>query len=70
MSARIVPRQDMDLYGPGGSSMDRDTDLFVQAFWVKCRDVIRPVLDLVIEQGAAGVTMEAVAARAATRTAR
>ena len=28
--------------------MDRDTDLFVQAFWVKCRDVIRPVLDLVI----------------------
>ena len=29
--------------------MDRDNDLFVQAFWVKCRDVIRPVLDLVIE---------------------
>jgi hypothetical protein len=29
--------------------MDRDTDLFVQAFWVKCRDVIRPVLDLVID---------------------
>lgn len=28
--------------------MDRDADLFVQAFWVKCRDVIRPVLDLVI----------------------
>ena len=28
--------------------MDVDTDLFVQAFWVKCRDVIRPVLDLVI----------------------
>ncbi len=25
--------------------MDRDTDLFVQAFWVKCRDVIRPELD-------------------------
>jgi hypothetical protein len=29
--------------------MDADTDLFVQAFWVKCRDVIRPVLDLVID---------------------
>jgi hypothetical protein len=29
--------------------MDRDTDLFVQAFWVKCRDVIRPELDRVIE---------------------
>ena len=29
--------------------MDRDTDLFVQAFWVKCRDVVRPVLDLMIE---------------------
>ncbi len=29
--------------------MNRDTDLFVQAFWVKCRDVIRPVLDLMIE---------------------
>jgi hypothetical protein len=29
--------------------MDVDTDLFVQAFWVKCRDVIRPVLDLKIE---------------------
>jgi hypothetical protein len=30
--------------------MDRDTDLFVQAFWVKCRDVIRPELDRVIEE--------------------
>jgi hypothetical protein len=30
--------------------MDRDTDLFVQAFWVKCRDVIRPELDLVVDQ--------------------
>ena len=30
--------------------MDRDTDLFVQAFWVKCRDVIRPELDRCIEQ--------------------
>ena len=29
--------------------MNADTDLFVQAFWVKCRDVIRPVLDLVID---------------------
>jgi hypothetical protein len=29
--------------------MDRDTDLFVQAFWVKCRDVIRPALDLVVD---------------------
>lgn len=25
--------------------MDTETDLFVQAFWVKCRDVIRPELD-------------------------
>jgi len=30
--------------------MDRDTDLFVQAFWVKCRDVIRPELDLVVDE--------------------
>jgi hypothetical protein len=30
--------------------MDRDTDLFVQAFWVKCRDVIRPEIDRVIEE--------------------
>src|SRR5262245_38504895 len=30
--------------------MDRDTDLFVQAFWVKCRDVIRPELDRIIEE--------------------
>lgn len=29
--------------------MDRDTDLFVQAFWVKCRDVVRPELDRVID---------------------
>ena len=28
--------------------MDRDTDLFVQAFWVKCREVIRPEIDLAI----------------------
>jgi hypothetical protein len=26
--------------------MDRDTDLFVQAFWVKCREVIRPEIDI------------------------
>ena len=30
--------------------MDRDTDLFVQAFWVKCRDIIRPELDRTIEE--------------------
>jgi hypothetical protein len=30
--------------------MDRDTDLFVQAFWVKCRDVIRPELDRTVEE--------------------
>ena len=29
--------------------MDRDTDLFVQAFWVKCRDVVRPELDRAID---------------------
>lgn len=29
--------------------MDRDTDLFVQAFWVKCRDVIRPELDRTVD---------------------
>lgn len=29
--------------------MDRDTDLFVQAFWVKCRETIRPELDLTID---------------------
>jgi hypothetical protein len=25
--------------------MNQDTDLFVQAFWVKCREVIRPEID-------------------------
>lgn len=25
--------------------MDAETDLFVQAFWVKCREIIRPALD-------------------------
>jgi hypothetical protein len=28
--------------------MDRDTDLFIQAFWVKCREVIRPAIDTAI----------------------
>jgi hypothetical protein len=30
--------------------MDRDTDLFVQAFWVKCRDVVRPELDRAVDE--------------------
>jgi hypothetical protein len=25
--------------------MDQDRDLFVQAFWVKCREVVRPEID-------------------------
>lgn len=29
--------------------MDTDTDLFVQAFWVKCRDIIRPELDVAVD---------------------
>lgn len=29
--------------------MDTETDLFVQAFWVKCRDVIRPELDEAVD---------------------
>src|SRR5262245_22275629 len=28
--------------------MDRNTDLFVQAFWVRCRETIRPELDAVV----------------------
>jgi hypothetical protein len=28
--------------------MDRDTDIFVQAFWVKCRETIRPELDQMV----------------------
>lgn len=28
--------------------MDRNIDLFVQAFWVKCREVIRPEIDSAI----------------------
>jgi hypothetical protein len=28
--------------------MDQDTSLFVQAFWVKCREVIRPEIDSAI----------------------
>jgi hypothetical protein len=30
--------------------MDRDTDLFIQAFWVKCREVIRPEIDSAIAE--------------------
>ncbi|MFZ5784592.1 MAG: hypothetical protein ACOY4R_30730 [Pseudomonadota bacterium] len=33
--------------------MDRDTNLFVQAFWVKCRETIRPELDRLIGRLAA-----------------
>ena len=29
--------------------MNQDTDLFVQAFWVKCREVIRPEIDATID---------------------
>jgi hypothetical protein len=29
--------------------MDTETDLFVQAFWVKCRDIIRPELDVAVD---------------------
>jgi hypothetical protein len=29
--------------------MDQDTDLFVQAFWVKCREVIRPEIDATVD---------------------
>jgi hypothetical protein len=29
--------------------MDTETDLFVQAFWVKCREVIRPELDEAVD---------------------
>ena len=29
--------------------MNCDTDLFVQAFWVKCRETIRPELDFTID---------------------
>lgn len=29
--------------------MDRDTDIFVQAFWVRCRETVRPELDQVID---------------------
>jgi hypothetical protein len=31
-----------------GARMDQDTNLFVQAFWVKCREVIRPEIDTAI----------------------
>ncbi|MBS0522575.1 MAG: hypothetical protein JSS04_02985 [Proteobacteria bacterium] len=30
--------------------MDQDTSLFVQAFWVKCREVIRPEIDSAISK--------------------
>ena len=30
--------------------MDAETDLFVQAFWVKCRDIIRPELDQAVDE--------------------
>lgn len=29
--------------------MDRNIDLFVQAFWVKCREIIRPEIDATID---------------------
>lgn len=29
--------------------MDADTDLFVQAFWVRCREIIRPELDAAVD---------------------
>ena len=29
--------------------MDVDTDLFVQAFWVRCRETVRPELDQVVD---------------------
>jgi hypothetical protein len=29
--------------------MDQDTDLFMQAFWVKCREVIRPEIDATVD---------------------
>jgi hypothetical protein len=30
--------------------MDRETDLFVQAFWVKCRETVRPELDFTVDE--------------------
>ncbi len=30
--------------------MDVDTDLFVQGFWAKCTETIRPELDLLVSQ--------------------
>ena len=29
--------------------MDRDTEIFVQGFWVRCRETIRPELDHAVE---------------------
>jgi hypothetical protein len=30
--------------------MNRDKELFVQAFWVRCRETIRPELDFVVDE--------------------
>jgi hypothetical protein len=30
--------------------MDAETDLFVQAFWVKCRETIRPEIDTAVDK--------------------
>lgn len=30
--------------------MDRDKEIFVQGFWVRCRETIRPELDFVIDE--------------------
>lgn len=30
--------------------MDAETDLFVQAFWVKCRETIRPEIDAAVDR--------------------
>ena len=30
--------------------MDGDTEIFVQGFWVRCRETIRPELDFVVDE--------------------
>jgi len=30
--------------------MDRDREIFVQGFWVRCRETIRPELDFVVDE--------------------
>jgi hypothetical protein len=30
--------------------MDRDKEIFVQGFWVRCRETIRPELDFVVDE--------------------